>query len=147
MRTSTPLLAVLIGSVAVAQYPKVPPEARKAENDRRAAYETPEDEAWAKAQPELAEWGKKGKPYIPGAAKPGDLPQADIPAFPGAWGGGMCSFGGGGGKVVAVTSLEDAGPGTLREACNAVGPRIAVSTPPTPPGTPAATGTPTSRGT
>jgi pectate lyase len=120
-----PGLALVVG-VAAGQYPKVPPEVQRAEDERRAAYEKPEDEAWAKAQPGLAEWAKKGKPYLPGAAKPADLPQAAIPAFPGAWGGGMYSFGGRGGKVYAVTSLEDAGPGTLREACNAVGPRVVV---------------------
>src|SRR5207249_5768066 len=67
-----------------------------------------------------------GKPHIPGAAKPEDLPQADIPAFPGAWGGGMHSFGGRGGRVIVVTSLADSGPGTFREACEAAGPRIVV---------------------
>jgi hypothetical protein len=69
-------------------------------------------------------WGEKGKPYIPGARESGDLPQARIPAFPGAWGGGMYSFGGRGGQIYVVTSLEDSGPGTLREALEAVGPRI-----------------------
>jgi hypothetical protein len=116
----------LVIGVASARYPNVPKAVQHAEDARRAAYEKPEDEAWEKAQPELARWAEKGKPYIPWAAKPSDLPQADIPAFPGAWGGGMCSFGGRGGKVYAVTSLEDAGPGTFREACNAVGPRIVV---------------------
>src|SRR5262245_12330347 len=113
-------------AVALAQYPKVPPPVQKAEDDRRAAYEKPEDEAWRKAQPELEAWAKKGKPFIPGAAKPADLPQAKIPAFPGAWGGGVYSSGGRGGTVCVGTSLDDAGPGTLREACNAVGPRIVV---------------------
>jgi pectate lyase len=111
---------------APGQYPKVPKDVQRAEDERRIAYEKPEDEAWEKAQPELARWAEKGKPYIPGAAKPSDLPQAKIPAFPGAWGGGMYSFGGRGGKVFVVTSLEDAGPGTFREACNAIGPRIVV---------------------
>jgi hypothetical protein len=110
----------------VAQYPKIPPEVQKAEDDRRAAYEKSEDEAWAKAQPELVEWARKGKPYLPGAAKPEDLPQAAESAFPGAEGGGARSFGGRGGRIIAVTSLADAGPGTLREACNAIGPRIVV---------------------
>ena len=123
---SCSVCAILASAVALAQYPKVPPEVQKAEDERRAAYEKPEDEAWLKAQPELEAWAKKGKPYIPGAAKPADLPQADIPAFPGAWGGGMYSLGGRGGKVYVVTSLDDAGPGTLREACNAIGPRIVV---------------------
>ena len=76
--------------------------------------------------PEIEAWAKKGKPYIPGAAKPEDLPQAKVPAFPGAWGGGMYSFGGRGGKVCVVTSLEDSGPGTLREALESAGPRIVV---------------------
>jgi hypothetical protein len=111
---------------AFAQYPKVPPEVQRVEDARRAAYEKPEDDAWELAQAELVKWAEKGKPYIPWAAKPSDLPQAKIPAFPGAWGGGMYSYGGRGGKVYVVTSLDDAGPGTLREACNAIGPRMVV---------------------
>ena len=58
--------------------------------------------------------------------EPKDLPQAKIPAFPGAWGGGMYSFGGRGGKVIVVTNLNDSGPGSFREACEAGGPRIVV---------------------
>lgn len=121
-------VCALTPTIAFAQggYPKVPREVQKAEDDRRTAYEQPEDEAWLKAQPEIEAWAKKGKPFFPGAAKPADLAQAKIPAFPGAWGGGMYSFGGRGGKVFVVTSLDDAGPGTLREACNAIGPRIVV---------------------
>ncbi|HJZ53403.1 MAG TPA: hypothetical protein VKE74_00505 [Gemmataceae bacterium] len=130
MRTQPLAFAILTVGLAAgptpAQYPKVPKDVQHAEDERRAAYEKPEDEAWEKAQPDLARWAEKGKPYIPGAARPSDLPQADIPAFPGAWGGGMYSFGGRGGKVYVVTSLEDAGPGTFREACNAIGPRIVV---------------------
>jgi hypothetical protein len=85
-----------------------------------------DDEAWQKIQPELIEWGKKGKPVITKVMQVEDLPQADIPAFPGAEGGGMYSFGGRGGRVFVVSSLEDDGPGTLREACQAAGPRIIV---------------------
>src|SRR5437773_1685778 len=126
-RAGAVLAAILFGVWPVAaQYPKVPKDVQKAEDARRAAYEKPEDEAWEKAQPELAKWAEKGKPYIPSAAKPSDLPQAKIPAFPGAWGAGMYSFGGRGGKVYVVTSLEDAGPGTFRVACNAIGPRVVV---------------------
>lgn len=75
---------------------------------------------------QIREWGEKGKPYLPGASKPSDLPQAKIPSFPGAWGGGMYSFGGRGGKVFVVTTLDDSGPGSFREACEAIGPRIVV---------------------
>lgn len=49
-----------------------------------------------------------------------------LPAFPSAEGYGAYTPGGRGGKVYVVTSLDDAGPGTLREACEAEGPRIVV---------------------
>lgn len=92
------------------------------------------DEAWHQYEqnvisndaPVMDEWAKKGKPYIPWASQPSDLPQAAVPAFIGAEGGGKYSFGGRGGKVYVVTSLADSGPGTLREACEAAGPRIVV---------------------
>src|SRR5439155_20290569 len=84
------------------------------------------DEAWAKALREIQEWETNRKPYTPWASHPDDLPQASIPAFPGAEGGGAFTCGGRGGKVFVVTNLNDSGPGTLREACEAGGPRIVV---------------------
>lgn len=50
----------------------------------------------------------------------------DIPAFPGAEGNGANTPGGRGGTVYLVTTLEDNGPGSLREACEAEGPRMVV---------------------
>jgi hypothetical protein len=47
-------------------------------------------------------------------------------AFPGAEGYGRFARGGRHGRVIYVTSLEDSGPGTLREAVNAEGPRTIV---------------------
>ena len=93
---------------------------------RSQEFKQHEQEVLANIAPQLAEWAKKGKPFIPSAAKPDDLPQAKVPAFPGAEGGGKFSFGGRGGKVFVVTNLADSGPGTLREACEAAGPRIVV---------------------
>ncbi len=93
---------------------------------RDAAWNQYEQGVISNDAPQIAEWSKKGKPYLPWASKPEDLPQATVPAFPGAEGGGKFSFGGRGGKVYVVTSLADSGPGTLRDACEAAGPRIVV---------------------
>ncbi|WP_172805285.1 LamG-like jellyroll fold domain-containing protein [Aquiflexum balticum] len=47
-------------------------------------------------------------------------------AFPGAEGFGKYATGGRGGQVIKVTNLNDEGPGSLRAAVEAIGPRIVV---------------------
>ena len=47
-------------------------------------------------------------------------------AFPGAQGHGASSVGGRGGKVLLVRNLRDSGPGSLRAALEASGPRVVV---------------------
>ena len=56
----------------------------------------------------------------PGAESP------TIPAFPGAEGAGAQTVGGRGGRVIEVTNLDDSGPGSLRAAVEAAGPRTVV---------------------
>ena len=111
---------------ASAQYPKISKVMQDSEDVVMQKVQKLSDEAWAKALPIVEADEKKGKPFILWARKSSDLPQAKILAFPGAEGGGAYSFGGRGGKVYVVTSLEDRGPGTLREACEMGGARIVV---------------------
>jgi hypothetical protein len=124
------ILAILLFSpfcMLHAQYPDVPKDL-KAKADSMIQKESKYAlDVLEKNKEAMRKLTVAGKPYIPWAARPTDLPVANIPAFPGAEGGGQYTFGGRGGKVITVTSLEDRGPGTLREACEeTVGPRIVV---------------------
>ena len=111
---------------SAAQYPQLNKVAAAKIDSMQKAWAKHEAEVWEKAKPIVMKEHAEGRPYVPWASRIGDLPQAKIPAFPGAEGGGMYSFGGRGGKVYVVTSLADSGPGTLREACEAGGARIVV---------------------
>ena len=119
-------MATFIAPVAMAQYPQLTEEAKQAYQKMMSEERRRSDEAWAKALPVVLKEAKEGRPYISWASRPYDLPQARIPAFPGAEGGGMYSFGGRGGKVITVTNLNDRGPGSFREACETGGARIIV---------------------
>jgi pectate lyase len=55
-----------------------------------------------------------------------NLQPTRAPAFPGAEGFGKYTIGGRGGRVIEVTNLNDKGPGSFREACEAKGPRTVV---------------------
>lgn len=105
-------------------YPRLSSEAFAAATAKQKAADSRSDALFEKAMPTIEQWAKNSKPYIPWAAEPKDLPQAEIPAFPGAQGGGMYSFGGRGGAVLVVRNLNDDGPGSFREACESAGPRI-----------------------
>jgi hypothetical protein len=128
IKSSLLIVIVYITSNApvFAQYPSITPDVKKESEAMMAEATRKSDLAWEKAWPAIDREARNGKPYIPWASRPTDLLQAEIPAFPGAEGGGAFSFGGRGGKVYVVTSLEDDGPGTLREACEKGGSRIVV---------------------
>ena len=115
-----------VASAALAQYPQVPKDVQRSADSMMEAARKHSDEAWAKALPIIEADAKKGKPFIPWASRPTDLPQSDLAAFPGAEGGGKYSFGGRGGKVYVVTNLNDDGPGSFRWACEQGGARIVV---------------------
>ncbi len=111
----------------IAQYPDIAPEIQKAADSLLNAARKHSDSAWQMAYPVIEEEAAKyQRPFVPWAARPVDLPQASIAAFPGAEGGGKYSFGGRGGKVITVTNLNDDGSGSLRWACEQGGARIVV---------------------
>jgi hypothetical protein len=124
------LVSVLALSICalplLAQYPIIPDSVKQRAARQEAEINRKSDLAWQKAFPVIQNEEKLGRPYKPWASKPGDLLKVAIPVFPGAEGGGAFTPGGRGGKVVVVTSLADAGPGTLREACETGGARIVV---------------------
>ena len=122
----TALISAANPTVAIAQYPTIPDSVKLRGMEMQARWDSLDRIAWQKAVPEVMEGMMRGKRFVPWCAAPEELPQADIPAFPGAEGGGKYSFGARGGRILVVTSLADSGPGTLREACEAGGPRIIV---------------------
>lgn len=104
--------------IANAQYPTIPDSVKARGAQEEAQWDALNDAAWEKATPKVMEGIFIGKPFVPQANDPSDLKQAAIPAFPGAEGGGMYSFGGRGvnylgvpveSKVYVVTSLADSG--------------------------------------
>ena len=60
------------------------------------------------------------------ASQSAGQPVKGQPAFPGAVGYGAGSKGGRGGQVIAVTTLADGGPGSLRACIDAQGPRVCI---------------------
>ena len=130
MKTNTILTAAFLSTVLISASTGFAreswPQMGDADKQRVAGWKQHEQEVLTNIAPQLAEWAKKGKPFYVNAAVPSDLPQAEVPAFPGAEGAGKFTFGGRGGKVFVVTNLDDSGPGTLREAVESAGPRIVV---------------------
>ena len=117
---------LMMSAAAFAQYPQYTEEAKHLIDSLQVRWRMHSDSAWKVAFPIVIQEAKEGRPYVPWAARPYDLRQAKIPAFPGAEGGGMFTFGGRGGKVLTVTNLNDDGPGSFRWACEQGGARIVV---------------------
>lgn len=113
-------------SSVFAQYPIIPPALQAKTDSILVKEEIRLGEIWKSNENVLKEEAKHGRPYLPWASYPKDFVPAEIPAFPGAEGGGAFTQGGRGGKIFVVTSLEDSGKGTFREACEAVGARTIV---------------------
>lgn len=120
------ILFSAMASSLFAQYPVIPDSIKQRAEAEQAEIDRKSNLAWEKALPVVISEAQKGRPYRPWASKPEDLIKSEIPAFPGAEGGGAYTPGGRGGKVITVTSLADSGPGTFREACETGGARIIV---------------------
>lgn len=131
MRKYAKIVLLVVGGMMCAglvkaQYPTIPDSIKERIESQTAKWKQHNDSVWKLALPIVMQEAENGRPYRPWAARPSDLPQASIPAFPGAEGGGAYTPGGRGGKVYVVTSLADSGRGTFREACEAGGARIIV---------------------
>ena len=74
---------VAAGSV-VAQYPDIPKDVQQKSDSLMRAANAHSDSAWQVAWPIIQQQAKEGKPYIPWASRFDELPQSDVPAFPGA---------------------------------------------------------------
>ncbi|PWS33246.1 pectate lyase family protein [Pedobacter paludis] len=129
-RTTLNLLLTTVlafsANYSFAQYPNIPADVKKSSDSMMKEAYHQSDIAWEKAKPIIKREAEQGKPYIPWAGRPNDLPQSELLAFPGAEGGGAYSFGGHGGRVIVVKNLNDSGPGSLRDACEQGGARIVV---------------------
>lgn len=75
-------VTVLMPATVKAQYPGITKEAGEISGKIMSEGRQRSDEAWAKALPIVEKEAKEGRPYIPWASRPDDLPQAKIPAFP-----------------------------------------------------------------
>lgn len=121
------LSIVLFSCSAIhAQYPDIPKEIQDKTDAVLAQEEARLAKIWADNADVIKKETLQGRPYLPWASYPKDFVHASIPAFPGAEGGGAFTPGGRGGKLFVVSSLEDSGVGTFREACEAVGARTIV---------------------
>lgn len=116
----------LVATTLWSQYPEIPPELQAKTDSVMAKEDRRLQKVWTTIYPIIKKEAKNGRPYLPWGAYPKDFVQAKIRAFPGAEGGGAYTPGGRGGKIFVVTSLDDSGPGTLREACEAGGARTIV---------------------
>ncbi|BFP42769.1 pectate lyase [Flavobacteriaceae bacterium GF1] len=84
-------------------------------NDNSNKFDEPQDTISTSSQDTISPSGSDKTIYLTG-----------MKAFPSAFGAGKELTGGRGGKIYEVTNLNDSGPGSLREALTATGPRIVI---------------------
>ena len=77
--TTVTLFVLLISGSAWAQYPQLTSEAGQAYQKMRKELYAHSDSAWAVAYPIVMKEAQNGRPYVPWASRPYDLPQAKFP--------------------------------------------------------------------
>ena len=77
-----------------AQYPTIPDSVKQRGAEEEQRWDALNAASWRKALPDVIDGMLTGKTFVPQASRPSALKPASIPAFPGAEGGGMYSFGG-----------------------------------------------------
>jgi hypothetical protein len=130
MQRKKTLIAAIVSLFTIidaqAQYPDIPADVQRRSDSLLNAARKHSDSAWAVAWPIIMKKQKMVSHILILQIRPTDLPQSDIPAFPGAEGGGKYSFGGRGGRVIVVTNLNDNGPEVFVGLASRVGARIIV---------------------
>jgi len=88
------IISFALMDIASAQYPATLEELEAETAEKMEEVQRLSDEAWERALPIVLEQAREGRPYVPWANLPQQLPRAEIPAFPGAEGGGAFTQGG-----------------------------------------------------
>jgi hypothetical protein len=131
MRTTLLLVigAAIVGiapQLAQPQYPNISKEIGERSDAKKKAADDRSDAVFEKSSRRSRRTPRTASPTSPAPPSPKISRKRRSPAFPGAWGGGMYSHGGRGGRVIVVTSWPTPAPARSAKRAKPAGPRVVV---------------------